>query len=128
MGTKRPVFRKKNLYEYWQEEVTSRVNGFLADVESGYLINLARDEYFNVLDTKKLKANIIKPSFKDFKNGPYKVLSFFAKKARGMISAYIIKNRITKPEHIKGFNAEGYSFNAELSNDTEWVFTRNNEN
>jgi cytoplasmic iron level regulating protein YaaA (DUF328/UPF0246 family) len=128
MGTKLPVLRKKNLYEYWQDEVTERVNGFLEDVSSDYLINLASDEYFNVINTKKLKAAIIKPSFKDYKNGQYKVLSFFAKKARGMMSAFIIKNRITNPEDIKGFNADGYSFNAELSNDTEWVFTRNNEN
>ncbi|MFY0672716.1 MAG: peroxide stress protein YaaA [Bacteroidia bacterium] len=128
MGTKLPVLRKKNLYEFWQDEVTKRVNGFLQEVGSEYLINLASDEYFNVINTTRLKATIIKPSFKDFKNGQYKVLSFFAKKARGMMSAYIIKNRITSPEEIKGFDADGYSFNAELSNNTEWVFTRNNEN
>lgn len=127
MGTKLPILRKKNLYEYWQDEVTERVNSFLEDVASDYLINLASDEYFNVINIKQLNAIIIKPSFKEFKNGQYKVLSFFAKKARGMMSAYIIKNRITNPEDIKGFNADGYGFNAEISNDTEWVFTRNNE-
>ncbi|MGB0431700.1 MAG: peroxide stress protein YaaA, partial [Bacteroidia bacterium] len=127
MGTKLPVLRKKNLYEFWQPEVTERLNGFLNDLETEYLINLASDEYFNVIDTSKLKATIIKPSFKDYKNGKYKVLSFFAKKARGTMSAFIIKNRITKPDDIKGFNEDGYLFNQELSNNTEWVFTRNNE-
>lgn len=126
MGTRLPVARKKNLYEFWKEEVTERVNGFLDEVNGRYLINLASDEYFNVIDKKKLKAEIIKPVFKEFKNGEYKVISFLAKKARGMMSAYVIKNRLTEPEDMKSFDTEGYSFNDELSNTTEWVFTRSN--
>lgn len=127
MGTKLPVERKKNLYDFWRAEVTQRMNSFLEQSENKVLVNLASDEYFKVIDTTKLQAEIIKPSFKDFKNGKYKVLSFFAKKARGMMSAYIIKNRINEPEALKGFNEEGYSFNEELTIGNEWVFTRNSE-
>ncbi len=127
MGIKLPVLRKKNLYEYWTDVVTHRLNNYLNEVDSQFLINLASDEYFNVINTQKLNATIIKPSFKEYKNGQFKVLSFFAKKARGMMSAFIIKNRITNPEEIKGFAEDGYSFNSELSNNNEWVFTRSNE-
>ncbi|MBI1183437.1 peroxide stress protein YaaA [bacterium] len=128
MGTKLPVGRKKNLYQLWTEQVTDRVNEAVAQSGSSYLLNLASDEYFAAVNTEKVEANIIKPSFKEYKNGEYKVLSFFAKKARGLMSAYILKNRINHPEDIKNFAEEDYTYNPDLSNHTEWVFTRNREN
>lgn len=125
MGTRLPVARKKNLYEFWKEEVTTRINGFLKESDSEYLINLASDEYFNAIDQKKLNGQIIKPVFKELKKGEYKVISFLAKKARGMMSAYMIKHRLSDPESLKKFDVDGYAFNEEFSNNSEWVFTRN---
>jgi cytoplasmic iron level regulating protein YaaA (DUF328/UPF0246 family) len=88
------------------------------------VINLASNEYFSAVKPKLLKAEIITPIFKDKKNGQYKIISFFAKKARGMMSAYIIQNQISDPEAIKQFDVAGYSFNAALSSERDWVFTR----
>lgn len=125
MGTKLPVARKKNLYEFWTEEVTGRINAELATEKENTLVNLASDEYFNVIDTKKIKANIVKPVFKEMKNGQYKVISFLAKKARGTMSAYAIKNRLSKVEDLRNFDEDGYEYNEALSDTNEWVFTRN---
>lgn len=126
MGTRLPVARKKNLYEFWSEEVTARLNTQFEETGNEVLLNLASDEYFNVIDTKKLSVPVIKPVFKEFKNGAYKVISFLAKKARGTMSSYVIKNRIQDAEEIKSFTEDGYAFQNELSTPTEWVFTRNN--
>ena len=88
------------------------------------MINLASTEYFSAVKPKLLDAEIITPIFKDQKNGQYKIISFFAKKARGMMAAYIIQNRITNPEAIKQFTVAGYVFQQSLSSEREWVFTR----
>ena len=88
------------------------------------LVNLASNEYFNAIDTKKLKARIITPSFKEHKNGQFQMVSFFAKRARGLMSRFIIQNNITDPEEIKAFDLEGYYFNNGLSKGDNWVFTR----
>jgi cytoplasmic iron level regulating protein YaaA (DUF328/UPF0246 family) len=88
------------------------------------LINLASNEYFKSIDQKTLKYPIITPVFKDFKDDKYKVISFFAKKARGMMTRYVAENNITEPEKIKTFNYGNYSFNEELTKGNEWVFTR----
>ena len=88
------------------------------------LINLASNEYFKAVDKKILNADIITPVFKDEKNGQYKIISFYAKKARGLMAAYIIKNKITQPEKLKAFDVDGYRFSEELSKSKEWVFLR----
>lgn len=124
MGTKFPVAKAKNLYEFWDGKITDKLNEALRAVKSNLLVNLASNEYFKSVDTKKLDAEIVSPAFKDWKNGEYKMISFFAKKARGMMSAYIIKNRITKAEDLKGFDYEGYKYNASLSKPGTPVFTR----
>ncbi|WP_020530778.1 peroxide stress protein YaaA [Flexithrix dorotheae] len=124
MGTQLPVRRKKNLYQFWGDKITDTLNFFLENEEEPVVINLASNEYFKSVNLKKLKATVITPVFKDFKNGDYKVLSFFAKKARGFMSAYAIKNKLTNPENLKLFQEEGYSYNDLMSNGNEWVFTR----
>lgn len=124
MGTAFANSNGKNLYEFWDGSITKAINKQLAELHSKQVINLASTEYFSAVKPKLLKADIITPVFKDKKNGEYKIISFFAKKARGMMSAYIIKNKILEPEAIKHFNTAGYSFNPGLSKDREWVFTR----
>lgn len=124
MGTSFANSRGKNLYEFWGDTITAAVNKQLKELKSSVVINLASNEYFSAVKPKLLKAEIITPIFKDQKNGQYKIISFFAKKARGMMSAYIIQNRITEPDAIKQFNVAGYSFNAAMSNSYDWVFTR----
>ena len=124
MGTSFVNSRGKNLYEFWGDSITSAVNKQLKELHSSVVINLASNEYFSAVKLKLLKAEIITPVFKDKKNGQYKIISFFAKKARGMMSAYIIQNRIVEPEAIKHFDVAGYSFNAAMSSQRDWVFTR----
>lgn len=113
------------LYEFWQDKLTQAINQQLGKLGNSTVVNLASKEYFQAVQPKILKGTVITPIFKDWKNGKYKIVSFYAKKARGMMSAYIIKNRIQKSEEIKGFNEGGYSFNNELSEGNNLVFTRN---
>ena len=120
MGTKFATKREKNLYEFWGDKITEEIN----TREKDTLLNLASNEYFKAVNKKTLRANLITPVFKDEKNGVLKVISFFAKKARGMMARYIIQNHITNVEEIKNFNLGGYAFNQSLSTDKEWVFTR----
>lgn len=115
---------KSNLYKYWGLKITDYLNEQLEKDGSGILINLASNEYFKSVNKKKLNAQIIVPEFKDWKNGEYKMLSFFAKKARGMMVRFIAENNITEIEHIKSFDKEGYYFNNSLSTEEKWVFTR----
>lgn len=124
MGTRFAHARGKNLYDFWDEVITCAINDQLRALKSHTLINLASNEYFSAVKPGLLNAEIITPIFKDQKNGQYKIISFFAKKARGLMSAYIIQNRITEPEAIKQFDIAGYCFNAKLSSKRDWVFTR----
>ncbi|RYY73724.1 MAG: peroxide stress protein YaaA [Gammaproteobacteria bacterium] len=124
MGTSFANSRGKNLYEFWGDTITKTLNKHLKEINSSVVINLASHEYFSSVKPKLLNAKIITPLFKDKKNEHYKIISFFAKRARGMMSAYIIKHRLTTPEAIKNFNIDDYRFNAEMSDDTDWVFTR----
>jgi len=124
MGTKLKYRRKNNLYEFWGDLITQDLQTSLDSQGDNYLINLASDEYFKSLNKKKLKARIITPVFKDFKNGEYKFLSFFGKKARGMMARYILQNRISNPEDLKHFEEEGYFYNDNLSKNDVFVFTR----
>ncbi|MAQ76353.1 MAG: hypothetical protein CL613_08485 [Aquimarina sp.] len=123
MGTKLPIERKDNLYEVWKETVTKALNDELEDDE--LFINLASNEYFGAVDTKKLKVPVITPVFKDWKNDKLKVISFYAKKARGLMVRYIIDTNAKTIEDIKGFNYEGYSFSEEYTKKkNELVFVR----
>ena len=122
MGTKMPVGKNKNLYEFWKKKVTQTLNDEL--VEGELFLNLASNEYFKAIDAKALKVPVITPVFKEFKNGEYKTIAIFAKLARGLMTRYIIDTNAKTIDDIKGFNYEGYGFDANLSTETELVFTR----
>ena len=124
MGTKLANEKGKNLYEFWDKKPTQALNKQLTSLDSSTVINLASNEYFNAVDKSVLKANIITPVFKDYKNGKYKIISFYAKKARGLMSAYIIKNKLQEPSQIKKFNVDGYYFEPQGSTKNEWLFLR----
>ena len=124
MGTKFPVGEAKNLHSYWKPFVTKSLN---TDLEENELfVNLASNEYYAAVNTKELNAEIVTPIFKDWKNDKLKVISFYAKKARGLMVRYIIDNDATTLEDLKGFDYEGYSFSEENSNlsKNELVFVR----
>jgi len=124
MGTHFANQRGKNLYQFWGDRITEQLNRELDQQHERVLVNLASTEYFSAVNTKQLQGEIITPVFKDQKNGQYKIISFFAKKARGMMSAYIIKNRLKEAEAIKAFDLAGYCYNERMSSPKEWVFTR----
>ncbi|MFA5973906.1 MAG: peroxide stress protein YaaA [Lentimicrobiaceae bacterium] len=124
MGTSFATPKGKNLYAYWGDRITDQLKKSLKESGSNVMVNLASQEYFAVVNTKKLKARIITPAFKDKSNGSYAMISFFAKKARGMMSRFIIENSITDHEMLVGFDAGGYHFNHGLSKGDNWVFTR----
>jgi len=122
MGTKLKVGKEDNLYQFWDKTITNSLNSELADDE--LFINLASNEYFKVIQPKLLKVPVITPVFKDYKNGKLKIISFFAKKARGLMVRYIIDNSIETIEGLKGFNTDGYNFDSNLSTEKELIFTR----
>lgn len=123
MGTNLAVGRKNNLYEIWQEKVTSFLNEEMD--EDKLFVNLASQEYFKAVDKEKLKASVITPVFKDYKNGKLKIIAFFAKQARGSMVRYIIDTNAKTTEDLKGFDYEGYRFSEEESTKkNELVFTR----
>src|SRR5690606_35912871 len=124
MGTSLKNERGANLYSFWGERLTQALNQELAGNAEPVLVNLASNEYFKAIKPKALQARIITPQFLDRKGDQYKIVSFWAKKARGMMSAYIIRNRLTQPEQLKQFDVAGYVFNAERSKGDQWVFTR----
>lgn len=124
MGTKFANTRGKNLYEFWGTLIHDAIEKELSKHSSTELINLASNEYFKAVKHKKLPHTVITPSFKDYKNGQYKMISFFAKKARGMMARFIIDNRIDSPEGLKDFNTDGYQFDNKSSTETELVFLR----
>jgi cytoplasmic iron level regulating protein YaaA (DUF328/UPF0246 family) len=124
MGTKFENNSGKNLYDFWGDKLNVSIKKELKKSETQTLVNLASNEYFKALKAKQLGYEIITPIFKDFKNGQYKIISFFAKKARGLMSRYIIQNRIDQVEELKSFNLEGYKFDSKLSSDKDFVFTR----
>jgi cytoplasmic iron level regulating protein YaaA (DUF328/UPF0246 family) len=122
MGTQLSVGDNKNLYEYWKQKLTTALN---KELKKGELfVNLASHEYFSAVDVKKLKVPVITPEFLDLKDGQLKMISFFAKKARGMMVRYIIDNDAKTIEDLMGFNYEGYHFDANLSKGNKLVFTR----
>ena len=124
MGTKLKVNENSNLYEFWNDKIVNQLNKDLKAQGDQLLINLASKEYFKAIDKKKLKAQVIDVDFLDFSSGKYKVVAFYAKKARGMMSHYIIKNKIKERDHLKGFDYDGYLYDEEASEDNKYVFKR----
>ncbi|GIZ10478.1 peroxide stress protein YaaA [Flavobacterium sp. UMI-01] len=122
MGTKIAIGESKNLYEFWKPIITKALNKEL--VKGELFVNLASNEYFSAVDTKLLKVPVITPEFKDYKDGKLKMISFFAKKARGMMVRYIIETNAETIEDLKGFDYEGYQFDGNLSKGNQLVFTR----
>lgn len=122
MGTKIAIGDNKNLYDYWKEKLTASLN---KELKKGELfVNLASNEYFSAIDVKALKVPVITPEFLDLKNGKLKIISFFAKKARGMMVRYIVDTNAKTIDDLKGFNYDGYRFDANLSEGNKLVFTR----
>ena len=122
MGTSFPVGKNKNLYEFWSKTITKALNDELEDGE--LFLNLASNEYFKAINTKLLKVPVVACSFKDFKNGEYKMIMTFAKLARGYMTRYIIDTNAKTLNDIKGFNYEGYNYSEPMSTETELVFIR----
>ena len=122
MGTKLENENGNNLYKFWGDKITDVLN---EDLDSNdIIVNLASDEYFKSINKDKIKSKIITPVFKEFKNGLYKVIAIYAKKARGLMSRFLIERKSTSIDDIKLFNIDGYSFDSNLSNDSQLVFTR----
>ncbi|MEO9966597.1 MAG: peroxide stress protein YaaA [Reichenbachiella sp.] len=124
MGTSVSIGDYTSLYGYWGDQIVKLMHKDLKEQEDEIIVNLASKEYFKALNRKRLKARVINVDFLDFNKNDYKVISFFAKKARGMMARYIIKNRISNPEDLKGFDYEGYYFEPTNSKDNHLVFRR----
>ena len=124
MGTKLANKKGKNLYEFWDTSITEHLNEALESLSETALLDLASNEYFSAVKKKALNAQIVTPHFKDEKNGQYKIISFFAKKARGLMARYVIQNKVTSAKALKAFDVAGYRFDEQASSDTDLVFTR----
>ena len=124
MGKKLDNDRGSNLYQFWGDIITEHLNIAIAEQGDQVLINLASNEYFKSVKKNLLQAEIITPAFKDWKNGQYKMISFFAKKARGLMARYIIENEITNVEQLKAFDVAGYQYSSDFSKGNDLVFTR----
>lgn len=124
MGTRLGTEQDSNLYQFWGDRITKTINRELKQSDSQTLVNLASGEYFKSIKPKQLNAEIITPAFKEYRDGQYKFIQFFAKKARGSMARYLIDRKIDNPEALKDFDYAGYGYNAELSGNNEWVFTR----
>ena len=118
------TFDAKNLYEFWGETITNQLNKEIKTDNTKYVINLASNEYFKVIKPKKIKAQIINPVFKEEKNGKYKIIAINAKRARGLMTRFIVKTNIKNINDLKAFDYENYYFNEQMSNDNNFVFTR----
>jgi len=126
MGTRFENQRGKDLYAFWGSKITDALNELLAQ-DDQVLVNLASNEYFKSVQKKQLDGRLITPQFKDWKNGQYKMISFYAKKARGLMCRYAIQNQITQADDLKGFNLEGYYFSEDQSDKNNWVFLRDEQ-
>ena len=122
MGTKLSFDSNKNLYDYWREKITNQLNSELFENEP--VLNLASNEYFKAIDTKVIKSDVYSANFKQFKDGNYKTIAIFSKKARGMMTRYIIDNNITDINSLKSFNIDGYVYHKDLSSEKELIFSR----
>lgn len=124
MGTRFANPRGADLYAFWGERITDCLNKRLQVLGSDTVVNLASQEYFKAVKAHKLKARLVTPVFKDEKNGQYKIISFYAKRARGLMARYAAEHGIVRTEDLKNFDAEGYAFNSAASSENEWVFMR----
>ncbi len=124
MGTRLDTDAGSNLYQFWDGRLTETLKKELKQSESNTLVNLASNEYFKAVQPKALGARIVTPAFRDYRNGQYRFIQYFAKKARGAMARFIIDERIDDPEGLKDFDRDGYAYNDELSSADEWVFTR----
>lgn len=124
MGTKIDLGEAGNLYQYWGDTITNALNASLKQSKAELLVNLASNEYFSSVNTAKLSAKVITPKFKDEKNGKYKIISFYAKKARGLMARYIIENKVNDLTQLKQFDTAGYKFDPASSTETDLVFMR----
>lgn len=124
MGVRLPNARGKDLYAFWGDDVTRALDAELAAHRSKVLVNLASEEYFKVVKTRLLEAQVISPVFQDWKDGKYKIISFYAKRARGLMARYAALKGIAQVDRLKGFDLDGYAFDAGASSETSWVFRR----
>ena len=124
MGTRLSTTRGKDLYAFWGDTITNHLNRTAQEQGAKVLVNLASEEYFKSVKPRQLDVPVIAPVFEDWKNGKYKIISFYAKRARGMLARYAAVNAIRDPEQLKQFDVDGYGFVPEASNDTSWVFRR----
>ena len=124
MGTKLPNPAGKNLYDFWKDKITPYLNERLAKDKNPVIVNLASEEYFKSVNRKVLEARVIDCVFQDQKSDAWKIISFYAKRARGLMARYVVENRINSPEKLSMFNSEGYCFAPEVSNSDKLVFRR----
>jgi cytoplasmic iron level regulating protein YaaA (DUF328/UPF0246 family) len=124
MGTRFANQAGKDLYAFWGEKLLDAINAELDTLPQPVAVNLASEEYFKAAVGRKIKGRLIQPVFEDWKNGRYKIISFYAKRARGLMTRYAVLNRLSEPEGLQGFDAEGYGFVPEASDDKTWVFRR----
>lgn len=124
MGVRLKTRRGNSLYDFWGKTLTQKLNAELAEQNNPVVLNLASQEYFGAIQPEKLKATLITCHFKEFRGGEYKNVTLWMKQARGLMASWIVQHRITDPEKIKDFDRERYTFNAALSTETEWYFTR----
>jgi cytoplasmic iron level regulating protein YaaA (DUF328/UPF0246 family) len=124
MGTRLATKRGKDLYAFWGDQITEALNDSLTVAKAEALVNLASEEYFKSVKPAKLDRPVITPVFEEWKGGGYKIVSFFAKRARGLMARYAIEHKVTKPEQLKDFESEGYGFDAKASNEARWIFRR----
>ncbi len=124
MGTRLKTKRGKSLYEFWGDTLTNALNEELAGKRKPLVVNLASQEYFGAVDPKQLNAEVVSPIFQDEKNGQYKIISFFAKKARGSMARYLIQNRCKTLSDLEGFDLDGYRFDTEASSEGKLIFRR----
>ncbi len=122
MGTKFSFDNNRNLYEYWKEKITNQLNSEILEDEP--VLNLASNEYFKAIDSKVLNSDLYSANFKQFKDGTYKTIAIFSKKARGMMARYIIENKVTDIDSLKSFNYDGYVYHDNLSSERELIFSR----
>ena len=128
MGTRLENPAGKDLYAFWKGTLTEALDAAVAESGSPVLVNLASNEYFKAIDAKRLQARVVTPVFKDEKNGKLKIISFYAKKARGLMARYVIKERLTDPEGLKDFNLDGYRYDQASSGPDTLVFLRDEQN
>jgi len=124
MGTRLKNPRGKDLYAFWGDLITQELNGAAREQGARWLVNCASEEYFKSVRPARLDVPVVTPVFEEYKNGQYKIISFYAKRARGMLARYAAVNGITDPEELKNFDADGYAFAPDASNDARWVFRR----